>query len=178
MALSLHCGKVQGLTFGYRTERAARRALMQSMNDGLNALIGQDLEESAEEKTLADEMTARLKQFARGEPVDFTDIPLATDRFTEFQRCVIKACRRIAWGETCTYGELASAAGYPGAARAAGTVMSRNRFPLIVPCHRIVGAGGQLGGYSAPQGLAMKRRLLAAEQSAEPAALTTELAVF
>jgi methylated-DNA-[protein]-cysteine S-methyltransferase len=62
-----------------------------------------------------------------------------------------------------TYGDLAAAIGSPGAARAVGSVMARNCFPLIVPCHRVLGAGGSLGGYSAPDGLRMKRRLLAME---------------
>ena len=64
-----------------------------------------------------------------------------------------------------TYGELAETVRHPGAARAVGSVMSNNRYPLIVPCHRVLASGGRLGGYSAPQGLAMKERLLAAEQA-------------
>ena len=64
---------------------------------------------------------------------------------------------------TRSYGEVAAAAGSPGAARAVGQVMAANRTPLIVPCHRVLAAGGKIGGFSAPQGLALKRRLLALE---------------
>ncbi len=90
----------------------------------------------------------------------------AHDR-TAFQRAVIDHCRRIPRGEVLTYGQLAERAGYPRSARAVGNVMATNRVPLIVPCHRVVGAGGNLGGFSAPQGLQMKRRLLRLEGSLE-----------
>jgi methylated-DNA-[protein]-cysteine S-methyltransferase len=108
-------------------------------------------------------LIARLQFFADGEKVDFADVPLSLDHLTTFGARVIAACRRIPWGETRTYGELAAECGSPGAARAVGSVMAKNRYPLIVPCHRVLAAGGDLGGYSAPDGLAMKRRLLAME---------------
>ena len=95
--------------------------------------------------------------------MDFSDVPLALDHLTPFGRRVVAACRRIPWGQTRSYGELAAECGSPGAARAVGSVMAKNRYPLIVPCHRVLAAGGELGGYSAPDGLKMKRRLLAME---------------
>jgi methylated-DNA-[protein]-cysteine S-methyltransferase len=82
---------------------------------------------------------------------------------TDFQRKVLDACRAIPPGETLSYAELAVIAGAPGAARAVGNVMRTNRIPLVIPCHRVVGSGGSLGGYSAPDGLAMKRKLLERE---------------
>jgi methylated-DNA-[protein]-cysteine S-methyltransferase len=94
-------------------------------------------------------------------------VPLFTARLTDFDQSVVRACRRIPYGETLSYGELAKRAGHAGAARGVGRTMATNRFPIIVPCHRVVAAGGRIGGYSAPQGLTMKRRLLALE-SAEP----------
>ncbi|HEX5470941.1 MAG TPA: methylated-DNA--[protein]-cysteine S-methyltransferase [Lacipirellulaceae bacterium] len=108
-------------------------------------------------------VVARLQLFARGDKVDFSDVPLSVDHLTTFGRRVIAACRRIPWGETRTYGELAGECGSPCAARAVGSVMAKNRYPLIVPCHRVLAAGGDLGGYSAPEGLMMKRRLLVME---------------
>jgi methylated-DNA-[protein]-cysteine S-methyltransferase len=114
--------------------------------------------------TTAELWIARLQAYAHGEHSDnFLDVDLDVTGLTEFQQKVLRACRRIPAGRTVTYGELARRAGHPQAARAAGQVMATNRFPLIVPCHRVVAAGGLLGGYSAPQGLAMKRRLLADE---------------
>jgi methylated-DNA-[protein]-cysteine S-methyltransferase len=111
----------------------------------------------------AGKLIAKLKLYAAGETVDFADTPLSLDHSTTFGAQVVAACRRIPWGGTSTYGELAAECGSPGAARAVGSVMAKNRYPLIVPCHRVLAAGGDLGGYSAPDGLAMKRRLLAME---------------
>jgi methylated-DNA-[protein]-cysteine S-methyltransferase len=108
-------------------------------------------------------LIARLKLFAAGEKVDFADVPLSLEHLTTFGTRVIAACRSIPWGQTKSYGELAAECGSPGAARAVGSVMAKNRYPLIVPCHRVLAADGDLGGYSAPDGLAMKRRLLAME---------------
>jgi methylated-DNA-[protein]-cysteine S-methyltransferase len=114
---------------------------------------------------LADDVLERLVQFAAGEAVDFSDIPVDGEHLSPFQRRVVRACRAIGRGQTRTYGELAAAAGSPGAARAVGRVMATNRTPLVVPCHRVVGASGSLGGFSAPQGVAMKRRLLMMESN-------------
>lgn len=111
----------------------------------------------------AGSLIARLQLFAAGDRVDFDDVPLSVDHLTTFGARVIAACRAIPWGETRSYGELAAECGSPGAARAVGSVMAKNRYPLIVPCHRVLAAGGDLGGYSAPDGLVMKRRLLAME---------------
>ena len=86
------------------------------------------------------------------------DMPLDLDDYTPFSRDVSLACARIAPGELVTYGELAAAVGSPGASRAAGQVMARNRLPLFVPCHRVIGAGGRLTGFGG--GLALKARLL------------------
>jgi methylated-DNA-[protein]-cysteine S-methyltransferase len=86
---------------------------------------------------------------------------------TEFQQKVQKLCRQIPFGTTMTYGELAAKAGAPGAARAVGICMARNCFPLVVPCHRVVPAGGRLGNYSAPGGTETKQRLLDMERLAK-----------
>jgi len=110
-------------------------------------------------------LVSRLTAFADGTADDFLDIELDLDTMTGFQRRVIARCRRIAWGKTLTYGQLAACAGSPRAARAVGNIMAANRFPLIVPCHRVIGAGGSLRGFSAPDGLTMKRRLLQREGS-------------
>jgi methylated-DNA-[protein]-cysteine S-methyltransferase len=76
---------------------------------------------------------------------------------------VADALRAIPYGETVTYGELAALAGHPNAQRAAGTFCARNRFPLFVPCHRVVAADG-LGSYGS-LGLEYKRRLLELERA-------------
>lgn len=109
------------------------------------------------------DLVERLVAYADGEVDEFRDVPITDDHLTPFGRAVVTHCRSIGYGRTRAYGELAALAGRPGAARAVGQVMAGNTVPLIVPCHRVVAAGGLLGGFSAPQGLAMKRRLLALE---------------
>ena len=106
-------------------------------------------------------LVERLRAYFAGEPVSFADIDLDLDWCTPFQRAVADALHLVPHGETVTYGELAALAGFPNAQRAAGTFCAGNRFPLVLPCHRVVAAGG-LGSYGA-LGLDYKRRLLALE---------------
>lgn len=105
----------------------------------------------------------RLQRYARQGDDPFLDVPIDLGPKTPFQRAVIECCRRIPCGSTLSYGALAEQAGYPNAARAVGSVMSRNRIPLIVPCHRVVGSAGGWGGYSMGPGIELKQRLLALE---------------
>jgi methylated-DNA-[protein]-cysteine S-methyltransferase len=107
------------------------------------------------------ELVARFEAFFAGEDPRFDDVEIDLEWATEFQRAVAEALRGVPRGEVVSYGELAAIAGYPGAARAAGTFCAHNRFMLIVPCHRVVGASG-LGGYGSA-GLGTKRRLLVLE---------------
>lgn len=86
---------------------------------------------------------------------------------TPFTRAVLDACRAIRPGRTATYGELAAVAGSPGAARAVGQAMHRNPTPILVPCHRVLAAGGAIGGFT--PGLELKRRLFAHEGILEAA---------
>ena len=122
---------------------------------------------------MARDIADRLVRYLDGEPMNFTDVPVALDHLSPFQRRVVAACRAIPYGCTRSYGEVAASAGSPGAARAVGQVMAANRAPLIVPCHRVVAAGGKLGGFSAPQGLVLKRRLIGLESGSAAATLHT-----
>lgn len=105
----------------------------------------------------------RMQAVACGETDDLSDIDVDLDDRTDFQRAVLEQCRQIRRGSVCTYAELARLAGHAGSARAVGNVMATNRLPLVIPCHRVIGSGGKLGGFSAPQGLSMKVRLLEME---------------
>jgi methylated-DNA-[protein]-cysteine S-methyltransferase len=105
----------------------------------------------------------RLRMLLRGEDVDFTDVELDLEGVPEFDQRVYALARALPRGVTATYGDLARRAGSPGAAQAVGQVMGHNRFPLVVPCHRVVAAGGGNGGFSAPGGVDTKLRLLALE---------------
>jgi methylated-DNA-[protein]-cysteine S-methyltransferase len=100
-----------------------------------------------------------LSEYAKGRRKRF-EVPFELDG-THFQCEVWKALFGIPWGETRTYGEIARALGRPAAARAVGAAAGRNPLPVIVPCHRLVAAGGGLGGFSG--GLTVKRKLLALE---------------
>ncbi len=103
----------------------------------------------------------QLIAYAEGEPVEFCDVELSWPKpLTTFRRSVLSVTRRIRRGQTKTYAEIAAAAGSPGAARAVGTAMSSNRFPIVIPCHRVVGSGGGLGGFTSPQGTNLKQRML------------------
>ncbi len=104
-----------------------------------------------------------LQRYAAGEDVNLDEVPVDTSKMSAFQRRVVDACRRIPRGTVVTYQELGGEAGSPRSARAVGNVMRQNAVPLLIPCHRVVGSGGSLGGYSAPTGLTMKRRLLKLE---------------
>jgi methylated-DNA-[protein]-cysteine S-methyltransferase len=99
--------------------------------------------------------------YFRGEPVSFDDVELDPDGWTPFQQDVAAALRHVQYGEVVSYSDLARLAGYPRAQRAAGTFCARNRFPLVLPCHRVVGADG-IGSYGS-LGIGYKRRLLALE---------------
>ena len=105
----------------------------------------------------------RLRAFFAGEPVSFDDVELDLEWCTPFQLAVAETLRRVPRGEVVTYGELAALAGYPGAQRAAGTFCAHNRFPIVVPCHRVVAASG-LGPYGS-LGQGYKRRLLELEHA-------------
>ena len=140
-----------GLTFGHKTEKAAIGRL-----DRANS-------KTARPGTWNQPLVARLQAYAEGAPDEFRDVPIDPGPTTDFQRRVVRFCRQIPFGHTITYGQLAAKAGSPRAARAVGACMAANPIPLIVPCHRVISAGGSLGGYSAPGGIATKRRLLALE---------------
>jgi methylated-DNA-[protein]-cysteine S-methyltransferase len=94
-----------------------------------------------------------------GEPVRFRT-PIDVSRFTSFRQAVLRACARIPYGKTASYGDLARAAGNPAAVRAAGGTMAVNPLPLVVPCHRVLRSDGSLGGFSSPAGVREKLRLL------------------
>ena len=109
-------------------------------------------------------LIARVQRHLAGEPQDFSDLDYDWSRVTAFRSRVLRALLRVKPGRTATYGDLARAIGAkPGTARAIGGAVGANPWPLLVPCHRILGAGGKLTGYSAPGGIRTKAKLLALE---------------
>jgi methylated-DNA-[protein]-cysteine S-methyltransferase len=150
MAAVVAGGVVKQLTFGHPSAAAAKKAL------------GRKLPASTKPGKRDARLIRRLQAYAAGIPDPLSDIPVDLGPVGEFRRRVLEQCRLIPYGGTISYGELAAKAGSPRAARAVGTCMARNTAPLLVPCHRVVRSGGQIGPYGVG-GTAMKRRLLAME---------------
>ncbi|WP_027367184.1 methylated-DNA--[protein]-cysteine S-methyltransferase [Desulfocurvibacter africanus] len=107
-----------------------------------------------------------LTRYLAGERVEWPELPLAMDGLTPFRREVSETLAKdVRHGQLTTYGQLASLVGRPGAARAVGRVMATNPWPLVVPCHRVIGTGGNLTGFG--PGIAMKKFLLDLEQTSQ-----------
>jgi methylated-DNA-[protein]-cysteine S-methyltransferase len=107
----------------------------------------------------------------RGEATDLSAIVLDMARVPPFHRRVYETARGITPGQTLTYGELAQKLGMPGSARAVGQALGRNPFAIIVPCHRVLAAGGKVGGFSGGGGIATKLKMLSIEASRGQASL-------
>jgi methylated-DNA-[protein]-cysteine S-methyltransferase len=112
-----------------------------------------------------------IQALLRGEASDLEAIPLDMGGVPPFHRRVYEAARAIPPGSTLSYGEVAAKIGAPGAARAVGQALGRNPFAIVVPCHRILAAGGKVGGFSATGGTTTKIRLLAIEGATASGAL-------
>ena len=105
----------------------------------------------------------QMQAHLQGSPHDLRELPLDWSGVRGFELRVYVATRALDPGQTCTYGEMANAIGDPAAMRAVGQALGHNPWPLVVPCHRVLAAGGRLGGFSAPGGTDTKRRLLVLE---------------
>src|SRR6202048_3061797 len=105
----------------------------------------------------------RIAALLRGEGSDLATVALNMAQVPAFHRRVYEVARTIPPGMTLSYGDIAARVGAPRAARAVGQALGRNPFPLVVPCHRVLAAGGKIGGFSAQGGVATKHRMLAIE---------------
>lgn len=108
----------------------------------------------------------RVLALLGGEPIDLGDIPLDLAAVPEFHRKVYEVARTIPSGRTMTYGEIAKRLGVPHESREVGQALGRNPVAIIVPCHRVLGADGKMGGFSANGGVSTKRRMLEIEGAA------------
>lgn len=106
-------------------------------------------------------LSGRFRAYFDGARDDFADVELDADAWTPFEQDVLDTIRLVPYGEVVTYGELAALAAHPRAGRAVGSFCARNRFALVVPCHRVLAASG-LGSYGS-LGAGYKRRLLELE---------------
>lgn len=106
----------------------------------------------------------QAQRYFAGEKIDFSAVPVDLDGQDDFFRRIYAATRAVDWGRTTTYGTIAKELGAgPEAARDVGQAMAGNPVPLIIPCHRVLAAGGKVGGFSAPGGATAKLRMLALE---------------
>ena len=107
----------------------------------------------------------QAKRYFAGERIAFDAIGLDLSHVDPFRRAIYEALRKVGFGDTVTYGDLAKRVGanQPQAAQDVGVAMARNPVPLIIPCHRVLAAGGKLGGFSAPGRTETKQKMLALE---------------
>jgi methylated-DNA-[protein]-cysteine S-methyltransferase len=132
---------------------------------GTRGPSGQRLEDSADVPAPVLEAIADMVALLTGERRDLRWVTLDEQHLDPFRRRVYAATREIAPGSTASYGEVARALGEPRAAREVGVALAQNPFPIIVPCHRVLAATGALHGFSAPGGVATKRRMLEIERA-------------
>lgn len=144
---------IAGIQLPEATPAATRSRLAVRFGDAAEASPPAEVEQA----------TRAIVALLRGEPRDLRGIELDMDGVPAFERRVYELAREIPPGSTATYGELAARAGVPRAARAVGRALGRNPFAIVVPCHRVLAAGGKPGGFSAAGGVATKRRMLAIE---------------
>lgn len=153
---------VERLSMGHSSEDDVRQTVQRLyLEDRVDTVY------KMEEANWYPKLREQLQNYFQGAMVDFQDVKLSLPRLTVFQTRVIGALKQIGYGKLITYGELAAKAGAPRAARAVGTVMSSNRIPVLIPCHRVIASGGKLGGFSAPQGTSLKQHLLSMESEAQ-----------
>lgn len=144
---------IVGASLPERTAQATRARLRKRFPEASEALPPPTVAQAIE----------AVSALLAGTRTDLTAVALDLAQLPEFNRRVYAVARAIPPGETLTYGEVAVRIGEPGAAREVGTALGQNPIPIIVPCHRVLAAGGKTGGFSAPGGAETKRRMLAIE---------------
>ena len=125
----------------------------------LTGLIKQEFPTVRCDPDFLPELQASIKDYFLGRAAKF-NCSVDISRVTPFGRQVLEQCVRIKPGKVVSYGHLARQVGRPNAARAVGSIMAKNRIPLIIPCHRVVRENGGMGGYSTVGGIELKKRLL------------------
>jgi methylated-DNA-[protein]-cysteine S-methyltransferase len=154
-----HCGivwserGVVGVQLPERSEDATRRRVLRRFPAARGAMPPPDIQRAI------DDIVALLG----GEPRDLTHVTIDTDGVADLNRRVYTIARTIAPGATLSYGEIAERLGDRNLARDVGQALGQNPIPIIVPCHRVLAAGGKVGGFSAPGGVVTKLKLLTIE---------------
>lgn len=141
-----------------------RTYLPESNSTKLRRRLLKDLPGAELDESFFKRLQKQITGYFEGARVDFSRVQVALDGFSIFSRKVLTACRKIQTGQTITYSELAKRSGRPNASRAVGSVMARNPLPLIIPCHRVIRTDGKMGGFTAPGGIPLKKKMLELEQ--------------
>jgi methylated-DNA-[protein]-cysteine S-methyltransferase len=123
----------------------------------------EDVRENASLSEAAAGLKSALLRYEARQAPDWPDLPFDFSGMSAFRRAAIEELRRIPPGTTRTYGEMAAILGRPGGAQAVGRAMGANPFPVLYPCHRVIGSNGAMTGFSASGGIAMKKALLRLE---------------
>lgn len=152
--------------FGLAGTKSAlcRTYLPESNSASLRRRLLKDLPDAEFDENFFKDLQEQIIGYFEGVRVDFSRVPVALDGLSIFSRKVLTACRKVEVGRTVTYAELAKKSGRPGASRAVGGVMARNPMPLIIPCHRVIRTDGKMGGFSAPGGIPLKKKMLKLER--------------
>jgi methylated-DNA-[protein]-cysteine S-methyltransferase len=143
--------------------------LPEATRDATRARVSRRLPDAVDGEppaAIKDAMT-RIANVMNGAKDDLSSIPLDLSGVPPFHRKVFEATRAIPPGQTLTYGDIAARIGEPGAAQAVGQALGANPFAPVVPCHRVLAAGGRMNGFSAHGGIATKRKMLEIEGAIE-----------
>ena len=146
------------------SERGVNRFALPGRDRASTARLFLDMGAAAGQADAA--LVAAIVAYGEGERVEFDEVPLDLDGIAEFNGSVYEDIIKLKWGETTTYGEIARRLGDVGLSRAVGKALGDNPIPLIIPCHRVLGANGRTVGFSAPGGVSSKMRMLALEKAA------------
>jgi methylated-DNA-[protein]-cysteine S-methyltransferase len=147
------------------TESAlCRTCLPERTSASIRRRLLEDLPDAEFDENFFKDLQEQTTSYFEGSRVDFRHVAITLNGFSVFSQKILKACRKVGLGQTITYSELAKRADRPNASRAVGGVMARNPMPLIIPCHRIIRADGKMGGFTAPGGISLKKKMLELEQ--------------
>lgn len=116
------------------------------------------------EKNILKPLQKQITAYFEGIKTDFSSAPIVLEGLTKFTILVLTACRKISYGRTISYSELAGKINHPSAARAVGNALAKNPLPLIIPCHRLICSDGRIGSFLAPGGKKLKQKLLKLER--------------
>lgn len=132
--------------------------------DDLWQMLAWEFPRAAKDEKPFEEFIRLAREYFNARPADFSNIICQLPDETTLSGQVLRECRKIPLGLTLSYSRLAQQIGRPDAARAVATALGKNPMPLVIPCHRVTYVGGKLGGFSAPGGEALKRRMLDLEK--------------